>query len=99
MRPADIPDSEEPFPHPPDTRPAACPADYDDSRLSNLAVSIVLPWLRERWEHMRCAMEAILHFTPDWLIEEFIFISDGNEDTREAELKKLSSKVKVIALP
>jgi len=28
-----------------------------------------------------------------------LFISDGNEDSREAELKAMSSKVKVIALP
>lgn len=99
IRPGDIPDSEEPFPHPPDTRPRDCPAEYDDASLVNQTVAIVLPWLKERWEHMRCTMEAILHFTPDWLLEEIIFVSDGNEDSREKELTAMSPKVKVIALP
>ena len=34
-------------------------------------------------------MKAILHFTPDELVNEYIWISDGNQDSKEAELKAL----------
>lgn len=40
-------------------------------------------------------MEALLHFTPDELVEEYIFISDGNVNHRSKELKEMSPKVKV----
>merc|ERR1712048_1417808 len=44
-------------------------------------------------------MKSLLHFTPNDLVQEFIFVSDGNADTRESELVAMSSKVKVIDLP
>jgi len=88
-----------PFPFPPDTRPKGCPKEYDEAQFKDLKVSVVLPWLKEKWVHLRGTMEALLHFTPDHLIEEYIFVSDGNSDTKEKELMALSSKVKVIALP
>mmetsp|Transcript_70646 Transcript_70646/g.178128 ORF Transcript_70646/g.178128 Transcript_70646/m.178128 type:complete len:480 (+) Transcript_70646:112-1551(+) len=87
------------FPFPPDTRPRGCQATYDNSRYAHLKVSVILPWLKEKWVHLRGTMQALLHFTPDDLIEEFIFISDGNVDSKEKELTAMSSKVKVIALP
>jgi len=93
--PAD--DDSRSFPFPPDTRPKGCLDVRDD--LSELKVSIVIPWLKEKWRHMRDTMQALLYFTPDALIEEFIFISDGNKDAREKELKALSPKVQVLALP
>jgi len=83
------------FPYPPDTRPAGCASEFED--LSNLTVSIIIPWLAEAWEHMEGTMLSLLHFTPMDLVEEIIFISDGNPDTREKELKALSPKVRVIA--
>lgn len=46
---------------------------------------------------MEGTMKAILHFTPDELVNEYIWISDGNDDSKEAELKALSSKVMVYA--
>jgi len=39
-----------------------------------------------------------VYFTPDILVEEFIFISDGNPDSREDKLKAISDKVRVLAL-
>jgi len=47
--------------------------------------------------HMEGTMKAILHFTPDELVNEYIWISDGNQDSKEAELKALSPKVRVFA--
>lgn len=85
------------FPYPPDTRPAGCREVIDDFRSHR--VSIIIPWLKEKWEHMEGTMLALLHFTPPNLIEEIIFVSDGNKDAREGPLKALSKKVKVIALP
>lgn len=63
----------------------------------NYRVSIIIPWLREKWLHLEGTLEALLHFTPDELIEEIIFISDGNKDPLENELKSMSPKVKVVA--
>jgi len=85
------------FAFPPDTRPHGC-TDVDED-FSDLKVSIVIPWLNEAWEHMRDTLQALIYFTPDELIEEIMFISDGNPDSRETELKALSGKVTVLALP
>jgi polypeptide N-acetylgalactosaminyltransferase len=83
------------FPYPPDTRPKACQKVKQD--FSDNKVSIVIPWHQEKWLHLRDTLLALLHFTPEHLVEEFIFISDGNKDTKETELKAISSKVKVLA--
>jgi len=81
---------------PPDTRHEKCPkkvlGDY-----SSHAVSIIIPWHKEKWLHLRHTLEALEHFTPPGLVEEYIFVSDGNADSKEKELKAISSKVKVIA--
>mmetsp|Transcript_14996 Transcript_14996/g.26273 ORF Transcript_14996/g.26273 Transcript_14996/m.26273 type:complete len:410 (-) Transcript_14996:73-1302(-) len=84
------------FPYPPDTRPKGC-RKYRRKDFANHTVSIVIPWLAEKWTHMEGTMKALLHFTPDELVEEYIWISDGNADSKETELKALSPKVKVIA--
>jgi len=84
------------FPYPPDTRPEGC-RKYKRKDFANQTVSIIIPWLAEKWLHMEGTMKAILHFTPDELVNEYIWISDGNEDSKEAELKALSSKVMVYA--
>lgn len=89
------------FPFPPDTRPNGClPGGVEAARrelVDNHKVSIIIPWLAETWEHMEGTMQALLHFTPDSLVEEYLFISDGNDDNRETELKALSAKVRVIS--
>ncbi|CAE7661044.1 gly-4, partial [Symbiodinium necroappetens] len=86
------------FPYPPDTRPVGC-RKYKRKDFANHTVSIIIPWLAEKWEHMEGTMKAILHFTPDELVDEYIWISDGNADPKEKELKALSSKVRVFAFP
>lgn len=65
----------------------------------NLTVSIVIPWLAETWEHLDGTLRSLVYFTPDDLVEEYIFVSDGNEDSKEQELKAISQKVRVLALP
>lgn len=84
------------FPVPPDTRHFRCPKEVKGN-FSDHTVSIIIPWHREKWLHLRHTLQALLHFTPDELIEEFIFVSDGNQDSKEKELKAISSKVKVLA--
>eukprot|EP00927_Polykrikos_kofoidii_P071517 TRINITY_DN6777_c0_g3_i1.p1 TRINITY_DN6777_c0_g3~~TRINITY_DN6777_c0_g3_i1.p1 ORF type:complete len:521 (-),score=71.40 TRINITY_DN6777_c0_g3_i1:96-1568(-) len=88
------------FPQPPDVRPSGC-ANTDGLRgnLTQLKVSIIIPWLGEKWLHLEGTMKGLLKFTPDELVEEYIFVSDGNANTRERELKAMSPKVKVLALP
>jgi len=85
------------FPMPPDTRPSGCKDITED--VSQLTVSVVLPWLGEKWYHMEATLKSLIYFTPDTLVKEFIFVSDGNADSREAELKAISDKVKVLAFP
>lgn len=96
VRKSEVAGGHQRFAFPPDTRPSGCKDVTGD--FSDLKVSIVIPWLAEAWEHMRDTLQALLHFTPDELVEEFMFISDGNPDSREKELKAISSKVKVLAL-
>mmetsp|Transcript_52323 Transcript_52323/g.124897 ORF Transcript_52323/g.124897 Transcript_52323/m.124897 type:complete len:425 (-) Transcript_52323:30-1304(-) len=86
------------FPYPPDTRPQGCPK-YKRSDFGNASVSIIIPWLGEKWEHMEGTMKALVHMTPDSLVQEYIWVSDGNADTREKELKEISPKVKVYGFP
>lgn len=51
----------------------------------------------EKWEHLRDTMEALVHFTPDELVQEYMLVSDGNHDSKEMELREISAKVKVLA--
>jgi len=89
------------FPYPPDVRPRECrqlAAQSKDEDFSDLKVSVVIPWLNETWEHLEGTLRSLVHFTPDELIVEYLFVSDGNINTREKELKAISPKVKVMAL-
>eukprot|EP00931_Biecheleriopsis_adriatica_P107930 TRINITY_DN82273_c0_g1_i1.p1 TRINITY_DN82273_c0_g1~~TRINITY_DN82273_c0_g1_i1.p1 ORF type:complete len:463 (+),score=80.20 TRINITY_DN82273_c0_g1_i1:153-1391(+) len=90
------PESTMPFLKPPDTRPEGCKK-VVEGNFSDLKVSIIIPWHKEKWLHLRHTLEALVHFTPDELVEEYFFISDGNADTKEAELKAISPKVRVLA--
>lgn len=85
------------FRMPPDTRPRSCTNDFNTSVFANHTVSIIIPWLAESWEHMEGTFRALLHFTPDELVEEYIWISDGNKDSKAEELKALSPKAKIFA--
>lgn len=60
-------------------------------------MSIVIIWHHEKWLHMRDTMSALLHFTDQEQVHEYVFISDGNEDTKEKELRAMSSKVVVYS--
>eukprot|EP00928_Gymnodinium_smaydae_P011669 TRINITY_DN14280_c0_g1_i1.p1 TRINITY_DN14280_c0_g1~~TRINITY_DN14280_c0_g1_i1.p1 ORF type:complete len:433 (+),score=74.55 TRINITY_DN14280_c0_g1_i1:60-1358(+) len=84
------------FPYPPDTRPQGCPK-FKRKDFANHTVSIIIPWLSESWYHMEGTMRALVKMTPDSLVEEFLWISDGNPDAREAELKAISPKVRVFS--
>lgn len=85
------------FPMPPDTRPRGCNKNITED-LSGLSVSVIIPWLAEKWYHMEATLKSLLYFTPDYLVKEFIFISDGNADSREDKLMAISDKVRVLAL-
>jgi len=88
------------FPLPPDTRPIGCDPSGDDPKLSqNTTVSIVIPYLNEDWDYMQGTVNSILHFTPDRLIDQIIFVSDGNRNPRIEELEAMSAKLKVLVLP
>eukprot|EP00930_Biecheleria_cincta_P039149 TRINITY_DN26934_c0_g1_i1.p1 TRINITY_DN26934_c0_g1~~TRINITY_DN26934_c0_g1_i1.p1 ORF type:complete len:379 (+),score=61.10 TRINITY_DN26934_c0_g1_i1:46-1137(+) len=86
------------FPYPPDARPRGCQK-YRRKDFANHTASIIIPWLGEKWKHMEGTMKALLFFTPDSLVDEYIWISDGNKDSKEEKLKALSPKVKVYAFP
>lgn len=85
------------FQKPPDSRPNGClePSAQEVSELTDLKVSIIIPWHKEKWLHLRDTLQSVVHYTPDELLEEIIFMSDGNVDTYEKELTAISSKVKV----
>eukprot|EP00931_Biecheleriopsis_adriatica_P103597 TRINITY_DN78408_c0_g1_i1.p1 TRINITY_DN78408_c0_g1~~TRINITY_DN78408_c0_g1_i1.p1 ORF type:complete len:453 (-),score=101.07 TRINITY_DN78408_c0_g1_i1:79-1407(-) len=84
------------FPFPPDTRSSSCPNEFSFDRAKS-KVSIIIPWHNEKWEHLEGTMSALLYFTDDALVEEYIYISDGNDDSKEKELTAMSSKVKVFS--
>lgn len=86
------------FPYPPDTRPKGCQK-YTKKSFANHSVSIIIPWLNEKWMHMEGTMRSLLHMTPDELVEEYIWVSDGNADAKQKELEAMSEKVRVHAFP
>jgi len=60
---------------------------------------MVIPYLSEKWDHMQATVLSILHFTPEELIEQIIFVSDGNKNPRKEQLEALSPKLQVLVLP
>jgi len=89
------------FPLPPDVRPRECrrlATDWKEEDFSDHKVSVVIPWLNETWEHLEGTLRSLVYFTPDELIAEYLFVSDGNVDAKEKELQAISPKVKVMAL-
>mmetsp|Transcript_111903 Transcript_111903/g.311479 ORF Transcript_111903/g.311479 Transcript_111903/m.311479 type:complete len:438 (+) Transcript_111903:38-1351(+) len=85
------------FPTPPDTRPPGC--EPDGQRPADTTVTIVVPYLNEKDEHMQATVKSLVHFTPDRLIERIIFVSDGNKDPRVEFLQEMSPKLTVLVLP
>lgn len=80
------------FKPPKDFRPRGC---QNWGGKPTTKVSIIMPCLNEKFEHVMQTFLAIKEHSPDELIEEIIFISDGG-DAFEEELKAISPKVKII---
>lgn len=92
------------FPLPPDTRPLGCEkriVDPAGTDFRDMKVSIIIPYRNEKWVHIRGSIDSILYYTPAELIEEILFVSDGNEPetTFEAELSAISSLIKIMVVP
>merc|ERR1711879_740519 len=86
---------EEVFPEcfniPRDTRASGCPR-KPDAVAPDVSVSIIIPWHQEKWLHLRDTLQSLLYYTPDDLVEEYIFVSDGNSNSREPDLAAMSPK-------
>lgn len=80
------------FKPPNDFRPRACKV---PDKKPHTKVSIIMPCLNEAFEHVMQTFLALKAYSPDELIEEIIFISDGG-DAFEDELRAISPKVKII---
>lgn len=92
------------FPLPPDTRPDGCDevsVDPHGNNFEGLLVSIIIPYRREKWDHILGSVESILYFTPADLIGEILFVSDGNgpEEVHLELLRALSPVISVLVLP
>lgn len=58
--------------------------------VGNQTVSIVIPYLKEKFKHIRGTIGSILAHTPAKLLAEIVFISDGNSDADAHEDKILA---------
>ncbi|CAD7932462.1 unnamed protein product [Amoebophrya sp. A25] len=89
------------FPVPPDTRPAQCLKKTPKYDVGNSTVSIVIPYLREKYVHIKGTVGSIIAHTPANLLKEIIFISDGNneKESHQEKIEQLSPLARVIRLP
>eukprot|EP00747_Dinoflagellata_sp_TGD_P032808 gnl/TRDRNA2_/TRDRNA2_136215_c0_seq2.p1 gnl/TRDRNA2_/TRDRNA2_136215_c0~~gnl/TRDRNA2_/TRDRNA2_136215_c0_seq2.p1 ORF type:complete len:429 (+),score=59.32 gnl/TRDRNA2_/TRDRNA2_136215_c0_seq2:104-1390(+) len=85
---------------PEDTRPSGC------ARVSSLnttvgLVSIIIPYLNEEWFRMEAAMHSIIANTNLNLVQEIMWVSDGNKPDMvfANELRALHPKVRVHENP
>jgi len=70
------------FPMPPEVRHWKCKS--ATFGLSDLpTVTIIIPYLQERWEHIRPTVASILANTPMELVDEILFIDDANPEAFE----------------
>merc|ERR1711879_859043 len=60
-------------------------------------ISMIIPFLHESWQHIKPTVGSIIVNTPEVLLEEVIFIDDGNDNgwSFHDELRALHPKVKV----
>lgn len=79
-----------PFPIPPDIRPDRCAAKLPKYYTGDAKVSLVIPYLNEKYIHIEGTVGSILAFTPLEHLQEIIFISDGNDDEMAYEDKLVS---------
>lgn len=92
------------FPIPPDTRPPGCAeqkVDPDGRAFEDLKASIIIPYRNERWDHIKGSVESILYFTPRKLLNEILFVSDGNgpDSMQIHQIRALSKLITVLVLP
>jgi len=91
----------------PDVRHPKCreaePEYIHDPEVASLLphMSIIIPYLGERWRHVLLSVRSITHSTNMNLVDEIIFIDDANEPKYNytQELLMLHDKIKVISNP
>jgi len=84
------------FPTPAEVRHARCVSrKYDVSTLPT--ASLVIPYLHETWAQISATMGSILAYTPMEVIDEILFVDDGNEKEwqHHEDLLALHPKVRV----
>jgi len=85
-----------PFPKPPEVRHVKCRGvTYDTAGLPK--TTLIIPYLHETWEQISKTMGSILTYTPPELLDEILFIDDGNEPEWQlhAEIKAISPKIRI----
>ncbi|CAE8743693.1 unnamed protein product [Polarella glacialis] len=92
------------FPEPPDVRPQGCEdqlADPEGKDFKDLTASIIIPFKNERWDHIKATVGSILHYTPNALLNEIMFVSDGTsaKATFFNEIRALSPLISFVAFP
>jgi len=84
------------FPTPPEVRHAHCVGKlFEPATLPK--VSLVIPYLNETWMQMEATVASILSFTPMQVIDEILFVDDGNapEWQHHQQLRDLHPKIRV----
>lgn len=84
------------FPTPPEMRDRAClPRKYDLQTLPK--VSLIIPYLNETWRHISATVGSMLAYTPMVVVDQMLFIDDGNapEWQFHKELLALHPKIRV----
>ncbi|CAK8995890.1 unnamed protein product [Durusdinium trenchii] len=83
------------FPTPREVRHASCLHDYEMSKWPR--ASLVIPYLNETWEHMSATVSSLVAHSPLELVDQILFIDDGNapEWQHHEELLALHPKIRV----
>lgn len=84
------------FPTPPEVRHRACQwRSYDQNALPK--VTMVVPYLHETWDQIRQTIAAIFTFASPELLDEVIFVDDGNDPEWQFhdEILKIHPKLRV----
>jgi len=94
------------FKMPPDTRPEGCSdesvfVDPKGLDFQDMKVSIIIPYRREKLDHIRGTLASILHFTPQRYLNEIMMVSDGNEPNTAYldALRTISPLISLFVLP
>lgn len=85
-----------PFPTPPEVRHPSCVGkEFDLTSLPR--ASLVIPYLNETWAHISATVGSLLAHSPLQLIDQILFIDDGNDKDwqHHDELRALHPKVRV----